>query len=74
MTSRSAFLVNEAEKEYKTLLEMVEKLGVNDLSADTYVKNGHDILMSYVRAKMLNHLSRSLKRSARLPVHISELA
>lgn len=51
--SRSAFLVKNAEKEYKTLLEMVQKLGVNDLSVDTYVKNGHDILMSYVRAKML---------------------
>lgn len=51
--SRSTFLFKNAEKEYKTLQEMVQKLGVNDLSVDTYVKNGHDILMNYVRAKML---------------------
>ena len=51
--SRSAFLVKEAEKSYKSLLEMVQKLGVGDLHVDSYVKEGHDILMSFVRAKML---------------------
>ena len=32
---------------------MVQKLGVGDLHVDSYVKEGHDILMSFVRAKML---------------------
>ena len=50
--SRSAFLIKNAEKDYQTLLDMIQKLGMSDLHVDTYIKNGYDILMSYVRAKM----------------------
>ncbi len=51
--SRAAFLLTESEKSYAHLLASVEKLGVDDDNANTYVKNSYDILMELIRARML---------------------
>lgn len=51
--SRAEFLAKEAEKSYANLLTMIEKLKINNLNANMFVKSCHDILMELVRAKML---------------------
>src|SRR3989344_5261819 len=50
---RANFLVKESEISYHNLLEMEEKLKISDISADTFIKSCHDILMELIRAKML---------------------
>ena len=51
--SRAEFLVKEAEQSYKYLLKLIEKMGIDNLNANDYVKKCYDILMELVRAKML---------------------
>ena len=51
--SRAEFLIKESENSYKNLLEMIKKLQLNDVNANTYVKSCYDILMELIRAKML---------------------
>ena len=51
--SRAEFLVKESENSYKILLEMVEKLKLEDNNANMFVKSCYDILMELIRAKML---------------------
>ena len=51
--SRAEFLIKESEKEYNNLLNMMEKLKVNDDNANIFVKFCYDILMELIRAKML---------------------
>lgn len=51
--SRSEFLMEEAERGYAYLLELIEKLGVNENNANDFVKSCHDIIMELIRAKML---------------------
>ncbi len=51
--SRAEFLIKESERDYKNLLEMVEKLGVNDINASTLLKSCYDTIMKLIRAKML---------------------
>lgn len=51
--SRAEFLIKESEKDYLCLLEMIEKLGVNEGNANTFIKSCYDILMELIRAKML---------------------
>jgi len=51
--SRAEFLVKESEQSYIYLLELIDKIGVNDNNANNYVKNCYDMLMELVRAKML---------------------
>jgi hypothetical protein len=50
---RAEFLEKEAEQSYSYLLELVEKMGINDTNANDYVKKCYDILMGLIRAKML---------------------
>jgi len=51
--SRAEFLIKESENSYKNLLEMIEKLKLNDNNANMFVKSCYDILMELIRAKML---------------------
>ena len=51
--SRAGFLIKESENSYNNLLEMIKKLRLNDVNANTYVKSCYDILMELIRAKML---------------------
>jgi hypothetical protein len=52
-SSRAEFLIKESERSYHNLLEMMEKLKVDDNNANMFVKSCHDILMEMIRAKML---------------------
>ncbi len=51
--SRAEFLVKEAEQNYTYLSELIEKMGINNLNANDYVKKCYDILTELIRAKML---------------------
>ena len=51
--SRAEYLAEEAGKSYKLLLIKIEKLGVDDQTANDFVKSCYDILMEVIRAKML---------------------
>ena len=51
--SRAKFLLLEAEQNYRYLLELVKKMGVENLNANDYVKKCYDILTELIRAKML---------------------
>lgn len=51
--SRAEFLIKESEKSYGLVLEMVEKLEVDDINANMFVKSCYDVLMELMRAKML---------------------
>ncbi|MFA6022864.1 MAG: hypothetical protein WC781_02130 [Candidatus Pacearchaeota archaeon] len=51
--SRAEFLIKESEQSYTYLLELINKMGINDDNANNYVKNCYDMLMELVRAKML---------------------
>lgn len=50
---RAEFLTKESEQNYFYLLELIEKIGVNNNNANHYIKSCYDILMELVRAKML---------------------
>jgi len=52
-SSRAEFLIKESERSHHNLLEMMEKLKVDDNNANMFVKSCHDILMEMIRAKML---------------------
>lgn len=51
--SRAEFLIKESENAYDLLLIKIEKLGVNDNTANDLIKSCYDILMELIRAKML---------------------
>jgi hypothetical protein len=51
--SRANFLLEESKQNYELLLELIPKLGVEDKTANLFVKSCYDILMELVRAKML---------------------
>lgn len=51
--SRAEFLIKESEKDYLCLLEMIEKLKINDDNANMFIKSCYDILMELIRAIML---------------------
>ncbi|MBI2575001.1 hypothetical protein HYV82_03895 [Candidatus Woesearchaeota archaeon] len=51
--SRAGFLIVESETSYSNLLDMAEKLKVQDINANMFVKTCYDILMELIRAKML---------------------
>ena len=50
--SRAEFLIKESEQNYIYLQELIDKMGVNNLNANDYIKKCYDILMEIVRAKM----------------------
>lgn len=51
--SRAEFLIKESENSYNNLLEMINKIELDDKNANTFVKSCYDILMELIRAKML---------------------
>lgn len=51
--SRAEFLIKESEKEHRALLEYIEKIGINEDNAMSYLKNCYDIIMEIIRARML---------------------
>lgn len=50
---RAEFLIKESEKDYNSLLEMIEKIKLTDNNANIFIKACYDILMELIRAKML---------------------
>ena len=50
---RAEFLIKESENSYNNLLEMIQKIKVNNTNANNFVKSCYDILMELIRAKML---------------------
>ncbi len=51
--SRAEFLIKESENSYNNLLEMIQKIKLDDINANMFVKSCYDILMELIRAKML---------------------
>ncbi|HLC64611.1 MAG TPA: hypothetical protein VJI46_00635 [Candidatus Nanoarchaeia archaeon] len=51
--SRAEFLVKESDNSYNNLLEMIDKIKIEDYNANMFVKSCYDILMELIRAKML---------------------
>lgn len=51
--SRAEFLIKESENSYNNLLEMINKIKLEDNNANMFVKSCYDILMELIRAKML---------------------
>lgn len=50
---RAKFLIEESEKNYSFLLELLQKIEITDSNANSFIKPCHDLLMEMVRAKML---------------------
>ena len=51
--SRAKFLIAESGNSYRLLSELMEKIKVEDHSANMFVKSCYDILMELIRARML---------------------
>ena len=51
--SRANFLVKETEQNYTYLLELINKIGINNINSNDYVKKCYDILTETIRACML---------------------
>ena len=49
---RAKSLIAESENSYKILLSFVEKVGLDNSSANHVIKNAYDIIMELIRAKM----------------------
>lgn len=50
---RAEFLIIESEKDYSLLLEIIQKIELDNNNANMFVKSCYDILMELIRAKML---------------------
>jgi len=51
--SRADFLLEESKKSFKGLRLRIRKLGIDEFSANSIIKDVHDIIMQSLRAKML---------------------
>ena len=51
--SRVEFLIKESERSYNFLLNLINKIGVDNETANDFVKICYDSLMGLIRAKML---------------------
>ncbi|MDP3698908.1 MAG: hypothetical protein Q8R47_04935 [Nanoarchaeota archaeon] len=51
--SRAKFLITESGNSYRLLSELMEKIKVENHSANMFVKSCYDILMELIRARML---------------------
>lgn len=49
---RADSLMKETDSSYASLLEVLEKIGINDKNANQIIKNSYDIIMELIRAKM----------------------
>jgi len=50
---RAKFLIGEAENAYQSLLDLVKKVEITSINANTFVKNAYDPLMELIRAILL---------------------
>jgi len=50
---RAKFLIVEAENAYQSILESVNKVKINNINANTFVKNAYDTVMELIRAILL---------------------
>lgn len=51
--SRAEFLCKESENSYNQLLNLLDKIKLDDANANMFVKLSYDVIMELVRAKML---------------------
>ncbi len=51
--SRAEFLIKEADKSFIGINNRVEKLGIDEFSANSLIKDIHDVIVQKIRAKML---------------------
>ncbi len=49
---RAVSLIKETEKSHGSLIEIEEKIGINNTNANHIIKNAYDIIMELVRAQM----------------------
>ena len=50
--SRAQFLIEESEKNYSFLLELLEKIEITDTNANSFIKTCYDLFMEMIRAKL----------------------
>jgi hypothetical protein len=51
--SRAYFLIEESNQSYDVLLEIIDKIGLKENNANILIRQGYDIIMELLRAKML---------------------
>lgn len=51
--SRADFLINESKKSLEGLKRRINKMGIDEFSANSVIKDIHDILIQSLRAQML---------------------
>ena len=51
--SRAQDLLEDSDKILKSIKEIVEKIGFNEVNSNTIIKESHDVLLGFIRAKML---------------------
>jgi hypothetical protein len=52
-SSRAEFLIKESENSYRFLMEIIDKIEIDDKNANDVIKGCYDIMMELIRAKML---------------------
>ena len=50
--SRALFLYKESERKKKSLNQVLDKIGVNEINAHEIIEYGYDIIISLIRAKL----------------------
>jgi len=50
---RAQDLIIESDKTFKSVIEVVNKIGINNINANTIIKESYDAIMGLIRAKML---------------------
>ena len=50
---RANDLINESNKTFRSIVEIVEKIGINELNINTIIKESYDAIMGLIRSKML---------------------
>ncbi|MEK6841400.1 MAG: hypothetical protein AABX45_02295 [Nanoarchaeota archaeon] len=53
--SRANFLIKESQKSYFFVNSLIKNLGLNDDNANSIIKLCYDIIMGFIRAKMLKY-------------------
>ncbi|HLD55760.1 MAG TPA: hypothetical protein VJB35_05865 [Candidatus Nanoarchaeia archaeon] len=50
--SRASFLIKESERKYKSLMQIIDKIGINELNSHEIIEYCYDILIYLIRAKL----------------------
>jgi len=50
--SRASFLIKESKRKYKSLNQILDKIGINELNAHEIIEYSYDILIYLLRAKL----------------------